>query len=179
MNEIQMQELLSDLYKHIHESDAKLNDNKQEVADETIEKTLLNFDQNGIQMQDLDKHIHESDAKTNDDKQEVADETIEKILPHPDMNKIQMQDWQCVICKKEFTAKRKLTEHVQAVHRGQKPFKCDICGYTAAINHNLARHVEKVHKGKKTFKPNQRSEDKKSQVNEFYFKKIFYDKVSR
>ena len=35
-NEIQMQ----DLDKHIHESDAKLNDNKQEVADETIEKIL-------------------------------------------------------------------------------------------------------------------------------------------
>ena len=62
-NEIQMQ----DLDKHIHESDAKLNDNKQEVTDETIEKTLPNFDQNGIQMQDLDKHIHESDAKSIND----------------------------------------------------------------------------------------------------------------
>jgi hypothetical protein len=163
--------------------DAKTNDDKQEVADETIEKILPNLEMNKIQMQqplsDFDKHIHESDAKTNDDKQEVTDENIEKILPNPEMNEIQMQDWQCVICKKEFTDKRKLTEHVQAVHRGQKPFKCDICGYTAAIKHNLARHVEKVHKGKKTFKPNQRSEDKKSQVNEFYFQKIFYGKVSR
>ena len=65
-NEIQMQ----DLDKHIHESDGKLNDNKQEVADETIDRvgfSLPNFDQNGIQMQDLDKHIHESDAKSIND----------------------------------------------------------------------------------------------------------------
>ena len=47
-----------DLDKHIHESDAKSNNDKQEVADEAIEKILTNLENNEIQMQDLKNHIH-------------------------------------------------------------------------------------------------------------------------
>ena len=56
------------LEKHIHESNAKSNNNKQEVADETIEKIIPNLESNEIQMQVLEKHIHESHAKSNDNK---------------------------------------------------------------------------------------------------------------
>ena len=76
IKEIQMQ----DLNKPIHESDAKSSDDKEEVAEETIEKIQPNLEKNEIQMQDLDKHIDESDAKSINDKQEVADETIEKVV---------------------------------------------------------------------------------------------------
>ena len=73
-------------------SDAKSNNDKQEVADETIEKILPNLEMSEIQMQGLENHIHESDAQSNNDKQEVADVTIEKILPNLEMNEIQMQE---------------------------------------------------------------------------------------
>ena len=138
-------------------------------------------------------NIHESDAKSNNDKNEVADETIEKILPNLE-NENQTQDWQCAICKKEFTDKRKFTEHVLAVHRGKKPFKCDICGKHVRHQKTLINHIRRVHTGMKPYQCsvcNQKcasqsnlnehissfhsldeaigSEDQISQVNEFYF----------
>ena len=72
----------SHLDKHIHESDTKSNNDKQEVADETIEKIIPNLETN--EMQDLNKHIHESDAQSNNDKQEVADEPLETISGEAD-----------------------------------------------------------------------------------------------
>ena len=33
----------------------------------------------------------------------------------------------CEICGKTFTTKTILTQHIGAMHNGDKPFKCDIC----------------------------------------------------
>ena len=94
-----------DLNKHVHDSDAKSNDDRHEIAEKNIEKILPNLEMNEIQMEepdsDLNKHIqavHDSDVKSDDDKDEVADETIE-------MNEIQLQE-----------PDSNLNTHIQAVH---------------------------------------------------------------
>ena len=45
-----------------------------------------------------------------------------------------------------------LRQHVDAVHRGIKPFVCNSCEYTSAFPHHLRRHIEIVHEGKRPFK---------------------------
>ena len=68
---------MQDLDKHIHESDAQSNNDKQEVADVTIEKILPNLEMNEIQMQEQIVAVHDSDVMSDDDICDV-DEIIEK-----------------------------------------------------------------------------------------------------
>ena len=58
----------------------------------------------------------------------------------------------CEICGKSLTTKKKLAQHISAIHEGIKPFKCDICDYRCSQKSKLKTHVASVHAGKKPFK---------------------------
>ncbi|XP_073819208.1 uncharacterized protein [Musca autumnalis] len=57
---------------------------------------------------------------------------------------------QCHVCKKVFTMKASLVDHLR-VHSGDKPFLCTICGKRFTQNSNLRQHIMR-HQNKKDFK---------------------------
>ena len=84
------------------ESDAKQDDDKHDITDETIEKILPILEENEIRMQEPNKHApwdesanpqhDKTGVKQDNDKYDITDETIEKILPILEENEIQMQE---------------------------------------------------------------------------------------
>ncbi|XP_019891445.1 zinc finger protein Xfin isoform X2 [Musca domestica] len=56
---------------------------------------------------------------------------------------------QCHVCKKVFTMKASLIDHLR-VHSGDKPFVCTICGKRFTQNSNLRQHIMR-HQNKKDF----------------------------
>ncbi|XP_061389469.1 zinc finger protein 569-like [Musca vetustissima] len=57
---------------------------------------------------------------------------------------------QCHVCKKVFTMKASLIDHLR-VHSGDKPFLCTICGKRFTQNSNLRQHIMR-HQNKKDYK---------------------------
>uniref|UniRef100_A0A1A9W702 Protein krueppel n=1 Tax=Glossina brevipalpis TaxID=37001 RepID=A0A1A9W702_9MUSC len=57
---------------------------------------------------------------------------------------------QCNVCKKVFTMKTSLMDHMR-IHSGEKPFLCTICGKSFRQNSNLRQHLMR-HTNEKNFK---------------------------
>ena len=57
----------------------------------------------------------------------------------------------CTICEGPFETKRKLIQHIDAVHEKKKPFKCNLCDTTFALRHHLENHILAIHEIKKPF----------------------------
>ena len=53
------------------------------------------------------------------------------------------------MCKRNFSQKSKLKDHVESVHEGKRPYECSICGKTFAGGSNFKQH-EMTHLTEKT-----------------------------
>ena len=67
----------------------------------------------------------------------------------PKKIKITAIEHTCDVCRKSFTRKDNLTDHINAIHLGLKPHTCDECNMNFSLKSNLARHVKTVHLGLK------------------------------
>ncbi|XP_064468133.1 zinc finger protein 99-like [Ornithodoros turicata] len=56
----------------------------------------------------------------------------------------------CEICGRRFGDRRVLQLHLDAVHRGARPFLCSYCGYAASCRSSLKMH-QRQHTGEKPF----------------------------
>jgi hypothetical protein len=58
------------------------------------------------------------------------------------------EQFPCHQCKTRFTRKQNLTQHVQAVHKGVRPFQCTYCDKNFTRNGTLKRHRKSCSSGK-------------------------------
>ena len=52
---------------------------------------------------------------------------------------------ECQICKKEFSRKQSMEEHMVTIHSGEKPYQCKYCSKTFKSRGMRGRHVKKEH----------------------------------
>ncbi|CAG9771362.1 unnamed protein product [Ceutorhynchus assimilis] len=64
------------------------------------------------------------------------------------------QKIKCFLCDREFTRSCYLTQHINALHSGNKPFRCAICGKKFARDFDREEH-QKRHNGIKRFQCDQ------------------------
>ncbi|XP_016520913.1 zinc finger protein 345-like isoform X7 [Poecilia formosa] len=64
-------------------------------------------------------------------------------------NQERRKPFSCVICKKAFSGKYALNNHIRT-HTGEKPFSCVNCGKSFSQKPNLTRHMM-IHTGEKPF----------------------------
>ena len=48
--------------------------------------------------------------------------------------------FQCSICSKSFSQKKKMKKHITEVHNGPRPFECDVCGIRFSKKKHLKIH---------------------------------------
>ena len=58
---------------------------------------------------------------------------------------------ECSECNAKFSLNSQLSLHVRTVHEGKKPHKCPECDYSCEARGNLNAHISRVHEGKKPF----------------------------
>ena len=75
-------------------------------------------------------------------KQEPSCDTLGKEIEEPEKVR-----FQCQICEKAFSEKKKLERHVSRIHEESKAFHCDICNYRCSQKGNLKTHIASVHEG--------------------------------
>ena len=98
---------MQDLNEHIHESDAKSSDDKQEVADETIEKILPNLEIKEIQMQDLSKFSPGGRTQVDENDLLTTKRSKKEEIP---MRKLHKNA--CQICGSTFQTVQEITKHI-------------------------------------------------------------------
>ena len=59
--------------------------------------------------------------------------------------------FKCDICGSQFKTKQNITNHVNAVHNGLKPYICPICPLIFAYQTHVRQHVKEVHDKIKCF----------------------------
>ncbi|BHF70830.1 hypothetical protein SprV_0401388300 [Sparganum proliferum] len=73
-----------------------------------------------------------------------ADETPDNLVHRE-------KAFQCPDCLKSFSRNSDLQKHIDAVHKGLRPYKCSTCQMLFSQKSSLKRHVEAVHEGIKAF----------------------------
>ena len=101
---------------------------------------------NGLKIRDKVLDLSKNKKSASKDEKKRKQKKHDMLVMDPLTKK-----FKCKQCKRDFSSKPYLIEHVQSVHEGV-PFKCDQCSKTYTSSNGLHLHIGSVHARVKRFK---------------------------